>query len=91
MCPIHGPGNDMNLFKVIQSQSKSMKSTWLTSRGGGSGCVQLQGAKKRLDKGQYMNSLVASTVSDVLKHTNHAKSATMYDSGLEDDTENFTL
>ena len=70
VCPLHGTGHSINLFKIIQEQPKYMKLTWLTSNDRVLGRVRLQGAKKRPTEGQEINALVASALSDVLKQKN---------------------
>ena len=65
--PLHGPGHDMNSCKVMLAQAKSMKSTWSTVHGGGTGHVRFQGTKKRPAKGEALNALVANAVKSVLK------------------------
>ena len=62
MLPLHGPGNTMNSCKVMLSQAKAMKSTWLTARGGGAGHMGLQGAKKCPAEGGEQNSIVVNKV-----------------------------
>ena len=67
MYPLHGPGHDINSCKVIQAQSKSMKFTWLTARGGEAGHVRFQVARKRPVKDKELNALVTNAVKQVLK------------------------
>ena len=64
--PLHETGNDMIFCKLMQAQSKGMKSTWLTVCGCGAGRVRFQGAKKRPHKGQEPNTLVVNAVKEVL-------------------------
>ena len=73
----------------MQAQSKAMQLTWLDSRGVGAGCLWFQGAKKRPAKGQDLNYLVASEVSEVLKNNKRAKTTAKHDSVLEEEPENF--
>ena len=91
MSYLHEPGHNMNLCKVMQSQSKYMKSTWSTSRGCGAGHMRFQGAKKRLAKVQDMNTLVDSAVLEVLRQNTRAKSMTTHNSCLEYESETFNL
>ena len=74
LCPLHVPGHDMNLCKVMLAQSKSIKLTWLTDRGSGAGRVRFQGAKKRPAEDEDLNSLVANTVKAVWPQTNVIRS-----------------
>ena len=62
MRPLNGPGHEMNSYKAMLEQAKSMKSTWSTARGGGAGRVSFQGAKKRPAEGKDLNALVSNTV-----------------------------
>ena len=73
----------MNLFKVMQAQAKARNSTWLTAHGGGSGCMQLQGAKKRLFEGKELNALVTNAVKKFIKSNNRVNFKAEYDSDLE--------
>ena len=52
MCPLHGPGHDINLCNVMQAQSKAMKSTWSTTCGNGAGCMRLQNPRTEFSYGQ---------------------------------------
>ena len=81
----------MNLCKFMIAQSKTMKSTWPTARGGGAGRVRFQGAKKSLAKGEKLNALVPNTVKEVLKNNKRLKVKASSDSGSEDDQENFNF
>ena len=74
VCPLHGPGQNMNMCKVMLAQAKPMKSTWSTARGGGAGCVRFQGDKKRSAEGEELNDLVANAVKSVL-NTNKRKNS----------------
>ena len=49
VCPLHGPGNEMNPCKVMLEQSKASESTWFTALDGGAGRVSFQGVKNRLN------------------------------------------
>ena len=62
MGPLHGPTHDINLCKVVQSEVKAMKLTWLTARGSGAGRVRFQGTKNCPTEGQELNDIVANTV-----------------------------
>ena len=62
MRPLNGPGHEMNSYKAMLEQAKSMKSAWSTARGGGAGRVRSQVAKKRPAKGKELNALVANAV-----------------------------
>ena len=64
----------MNSCKVILAQSKSMKSTCLTTRGIGVGRVRFQGAKKLPVKGEELSDLVDNTLKAVLKPNKRKKS-----------------
>ena len=88
---MNGPGHDVNSCKLLQPQAKSMRLTWLTSCGGGSGCVRFQGANKHLTKGQGQNTLVASALLEVLKQNKHVKATDTHNYISEDDLENFNF
>ena len=89
--PLHVPGHDMNLFKVILAQSKAMKLTWSTNISGGEVSVRFQGAKKRPAKGEELNSLVSNAVKEVCKINKILKAKASRDSGSEDEQENFNF
>ena len=91
MCPLHGPGHDMNLCKVMLAQSKGMKSTWSTARGSGAGCVKFQGDKKRPAKGNDLNALVVNTVKLVLKPNKCKRAKASSDSVSEDEQEHYNF
>ena len=91
VCPLNGPVHCMNLCKVILEQAKSMKSTYSTACGGGTGRVSLQGAKKRLAEGEEMNALVSNAVKTFLKSSKRLKANASNDSGLEDEQEHFNF
>ena len=67
VCPLHGPGHGTNSCKVILEQTKVMKLTWLTIRGGGVGRIRLQGAKKHPTEGEELNALMSNGVKKFLK------------------------
>ena len=46
----------------MQTQSKAMKLTWLTARGGVPGHVRFQGAKKRPAECEELNNIVTNLV-----------------------------
>ena len=71
-CHLHGAGHDMNFFKVIQVQAKSMKATWLYTCGGG-GCGNFVGAKNRLAKGENLNTPVALSMSKAKERKKRSK------------------
>ena len=48
--PLHGPGHNMNSWKVMQAQTKFMKLTWSTTCGGEAIRVRFWSTKKRLAK-----------------------------------------
>ena len=81
----------MKACKVIQAQSKAMKQTQFTSRGGGADHVRFQGTKKRPEEVQELNALVANAVSELLIHNKCVKAAAAHNSGSEDETENFNF
>ena len=91
MCPLHGPGNDMNLCKVMMAQAKAMKSTWLTARRVYTGCVRFQDNKKRLAKVKELNALVANAVKEALKYNERLKSKDSSDSRKEENQEHFNF
>ena len=62
MGPLHGPTHDINLCKVLLSEVKAMKLSWLTARGSGARRVRFQGTKNCPAKGQELNDIVANTV-----------------------------
>ena len=82
MLPIHGPINDMNLCKVVQSEDKSMKLTWPTACGSRAGHVRFQVSKKCQAEGQDLNYIVSCVVSEVLKQNKHIKATAMQNSKL---------
>ena len=84
MYPLHGPGRDMNLCKVMMAKAKAMKSTWPTARGGGAGCVSFQGAKKRPAKVKNLNSLVANAVKSFFTTNTRKKAKSSSDSSSKD-------
>ena len=81
----------MNPCKVVQAQTKAMKSTWSTARGGGVVCVRFQGTKKRLAEGKELNDLVTNTVKEILKTNKCLKAKDENDSGSEEEQENFNF
>ena len=83
MGPLHGPGNDIHPFKLIQAQAKATKSTWSTSCGGGSGGVRFLGIKKRSSEGEDMNAFVDNAVKEVLRANKRTKYTAVQDSGWE--------
>ena len=85
LCPMYGFGHNMNSCKIMQAQSKAMKSTWLTARGGGAGHVRFQGAKKRPAEGEDMNDLVTNAVKEVLKSKKRVKYNAEHKSGSEEE------
>ena len=88
---MHGPGHDMNFCKVMQAQYKSTKSTWLTTRGGGAGCMRFQGAKKRSAEIEDLNALVTNAVKEILKTNKPLKSKAANESSSEQEQENFNF
>ena len=89
VCPLHGPGNDINLFKVMQAQAKAMKSIWLIDCSGGSGWVRLQGDKKRPAEGQELNTILDNVVKEFLNQNKCEKATSTQKYGLEEEPENF--
>ena len=81
----------MNSCKIIMVQSKAMKSTWSTARGGGAGRVRSQVAKKRPTKGKELNALVANAVKAVLNTKKCKNAKESRDSGSEDKQEHFNF
>ena len=81
----------MNSYNVIQTQAKSIKSTWLNSHVIRSGRVWFQGAKKCQEKVKNINALVFRVVSDVLRQNKRAKYTSTKDSGSEDDPDKFNF
>ena len=67
----------------MQAQTKDTKPTWLTAPGGRAGCMQLQGIKKRLSKGQEMNALVENALKEVIKQKKRTKAAAAHNSVSE--------
>ena len=59
---MYGPGNDMNLCKIIQAQAKSMNSAWSTACDSGARGVRFQGANKPPAEGEDLNDLVTNAV-----------------------------
>ena len=78
--PLHGPGHNMNLSKVMLVQAKAMKLTWSTTCGVGAVRVRFQGAKKRLDEDEELNYLVANVVKAVPNNNKLKKSKASSDS-----------
>ena len=91
MCPLHGPGHNMNSCKVMLAQSKGMKSTWSTARCSGTGRVKFQGAKERPAKGNDLNALVVNTVKLVLKLNKRKRASSPCESGSEDEQEHYNF
>ena len=91
MCPLHSPGHNMNSCKIIMVQSKAMKSTWSTARGGGAGRVRSQVAKKCPTKGKEPNDLVANAVKAFLKPNKQNRDKDSSDSGSEDEQEHYNF
>ena len=91
MCPLHGPGHDMNSCKVVLAQAKAKKSTWSATHGGGTCCVRFQGAKKCPAKGEEINALLANPVKLVLTTNTRKKAMALIDSGSEDKQEHFNF
>ena len=91
MCPLNGPVHNMNFFTFMLAQSKAMKSTCSTARGGGAGLVRFQGAKKRPAEGKDLNYLVSNAVKEVLKNNKilKAKASNYSRSKNEQDCFNF--
>ena len=83
MCPLPGPGNDIESCKVMQVQDKYMKQTRSAACGGGAGYMRFQGTKKLLTEGQQLNALVANTVKEVIKQNKCSKATDEHESGLE--------
>ena len=91
ICPLHGPGHDMNLCKVMQAQAKSMNLTWSTASVSGACCIRFQGAKNCPAEVQELNSLLANVVQWVLNQNKRAKTVATHDCVSEGDPENFNL
>ena len=91
VCPLHGPGHDVNSCKVMLAQSKSTKSTWLTAHGGGAGRVRFQGAKKRPYEGKELNALIDNAVNVVLTTKKLKKAKDSSDYVSEDYQEHFNF
>ena len=79
----------MNLYKIMQAQSNSVKLTWFTARGGREGCVWFASAKKCSAEGENLDYLISNTVTQVLKKNVKAKATNDYI--LEDDQEKFNF
>ena len=89
--PLHETGNDMIFCKLMQAQSKGMKSTWSTARCSGTGRVKFQGDKKRPAKGNDLNALVVNTVKLVLKPNKCKRAKASSDSVSEDEQEHYNF
>ena len=81
----------MNSCKVVLAQSRYMKLTWLTARGGGAGRLRFQVAKKRPVKGEDINSLVSKALKEDIKPNKRLKAKASNDSGLENKEKNFNF
>ena len=57
----NGPRHDMNSGKVIQEQTKYMKSTRLIASGDGSGCVWFARANNHSVKGEELKTFVTNS------------------------------
>ena len=55
-CPLHGPRQDMNSFKVIHAQWNPMNGTYYSDHVGG-GHIKLTRANKYLADGEDLNML----------------------------------
>ena len=91
MCPLHGPGHDINSFKLVQAQANGTKSTWSSACDGGSGRIRLQGAKKRQAECEDLNYLVTNAVKEILKANKHLNAKAANDSISEEEQENFNF
>ena len=91
VCPLHGPGHDMNSCKVMLAQAKAMRSTWSTARRGGAGRVRFQGAKKRPYEDEELNALIDNAVKVVLTTKTFKKAKDSSDSVSEDYQEHFNF
>ena len=88
---MHGPAQNINSCKVIQTQNKSVKLTWLTTCGGGAGFVRFQGTNKSPAEGEDLNSLVVNAVEEILKSNKLLKAKDKHDSISEEEQENFNF
>ena len=91
MGPLHGPTHDINLCKVVQSEVKAMKLSWLTARGSGAGCVRFQGTMKRPAKGEELNALVTNALKEIIKSNRRLKYKAEKNSGSEEEQERFNF
>ena len=91
MCPLHGPGNDINSCKVMMEQAKSMKLTWSTACRRVAGCLRFQGAKKRPAKVEDLNDLVTNAVKVVLKPNKRKRAKVSSKSISEYEQEHYNL
>ena len=72
--PLNGFGHDINLYKVVHVQSKSMKETWPSSCVGLVGCVKFVGDKRCLANSKYIHIIVASAMAKEIKLNRNSKS-----------------
>ena len=80
----------MNLFKVVYVQAKTIKGTWSSDHGGG-GRVKFAGAKKRLDNGKEVNTLVSSAMSKAMEMNNKSKTKDSFESEDKKEAEHFNF
>ena len=81
----------MNSWKVILEQTKAMKFTWSTARGGSAGHIRFQGAKKRPAEGKDLNAILYNAVIEVIKSNRHLNYKAPSNSGSEDKQEHFNF
>ena len=81
---MHGPGHNMKLCKVMQSQAKYMKLNWLTACGGRAGCVRFHHTKKRPSEEKDLNGLVTNAIKEFMKPNICVKYKAEYDSISEE-------
>ena len=65
-CPMHGPGENKNLCKVIQAQDEYLKATRF-SFCRRLVCVNFVSNKKHSSDGKQLENAIASTVAKALK------------------------
>ena len=61
----------------------------MTNNGSGAGCVRFTSAKKRLDEGEGLNAIAKNAVAQVPRKNKWVKATATYDSGSEDDPDNY--
>ena len=89
-CNLHGTGRYIDLCKVVHSQAKNIRTTLLSTHGGGFRDNTMD-SKKRSDDGKEMKTVVVSFLAKALKLIKNPKDKDKYDSHLEDKSENFNF